>query len=105
LERRERHRLTCATAASASVGARGDLALLIDVLADTVERPIVDQTGLSGRFDIDLEWSTVTSTASSNSDAVTVFTALREQLGLKLEPSRSPVDVLVIDSVERPTSD
>ena len=82
-----------------------DLTILIDVLAETVERPVVDQTGLSGRFDIDLEWSIVTSAAPSNPDAVTVFTALQEQLGLKLEPSRGPVDVLVIDSVERPTPD
>ena len=82
-----------------------NLAPLVDVLAETVGRPVVDQTGLSGRFDIDLEWSIVTSTAPSNPDAVTVFTALQEQLDLKLEPSRGSVDVLVIDSVERPTPD
>jgi uncharacterized protein (TIGR03435 family) len=82
-----------------------DLTPLLDVLAETVERPVVDQTDLSGRFDIDLEWSIATSTAPSNSDAVTVFTAVQEQLGLKLEPAREVVDVLVIDSVEPPRPD
>jgi uncharacterized protein (TIGR03435 family) len=62
-------------------------------------RPILDRTGLKGAFDVDLEW-----TPDENPDAgPSVFTALEEQLGLKLEARKGPVDVLVIDHVERPT--
>jgi uncharacterized protein (TIGR03435 family) len=62
---------------------------------------VVDRTGLEGDFDIDLEFFM----AGTSVEGVSVFTALQEQLGLKLESHRAPVDVLVIDSVERPTED
>lgn len=66
------------------------------------ERPVVDKTGLSGQFDITLEWNP----DLTEPDARPVlFTAIREQLGLKLEPDTVPMDVLVIDSVDRPTPD
>jgi bla regulator protein BlaR1 len=58
------------------------------------ERRVFDRTGLEGRFDFDLQWSDIP-----------LFTAVREQLGLKFEPARGPVDVVVIDHVERPTPD
>ncbi len=62
-------------------------------------RPILDRTGLTGTFDVNLEW-----TPDENPDAgPSIFTALEEQLGLKLETRKGPVDVLVIDRVERPT--
>jgi uncharacterized protein (TIGR03435 family) len=66
-----------------------------------VSRVVVDDTRLTGIFDIDVEWSP----DQSASDKPSIFTALQEQLGLKLEPERGPVDVVVIDSVERPTED
>jgi len=78
-------------------------------LETIVERRIADATGLAGRFDFTLQWTpmpgldTRPNTAASAGDPVSVFTALQEQLGLKLEPSRGPAEVLVIDSVERPT--
>jgi uncharacterized protein (TIGR03435 family) len=62
-------------------------------------RPVVDRTGLTGTFDIDLKWSV------TGDDGPSIFTALQEQLGLKLEPSKSPFEVVVIDSVQRPTPD
>ena len=65
-----------------------------------VSRVVADDTRLTGRFDIDLEWSP--DPASGKAD---LFTALQEQLGLRLEAERGPVDVVVIDSVERPTED
>jgi uncharacterized protein (TIGR03435 family) len=57
------------------------------------ERRVFDQTGLDGKYDVQLQWS----------EDLSIFTALQEQLGLRLEPATGPVDVLVIDHVERPT--
>ncbi|HWG16338.1 MAG TPA: TIGR03435 family protein [Acidobacteriaceae bacterium] len=68
----------------------------------TLDRPAVDRTGLKGRYDFDLTW-TADETRSAGSDAPPgLLTAIQEQLGLKLEPVKAPVDVLVIDKVERP---
>jgi uncharacterized protein (TIGR03435 family) len=79
-------------------------------LSRTLNRIVVDRTGLSGGFDFDLQWSpdqglSEPSGASVPAEGPSIFTALQEQLGLKLEPKRGPVDVLVIDHVERPTPD
>ena len=80
-------------------------------LENNVTRPVVDATGLSGNFNIELQWTpTAGLDAARNSPAATVdglsvFTALQEQLGLKLEPARGPVDVLAVESVDRPAPD
>jgi uncharacterized protein (TIGR03435 family) len=79
-------------------------------LSDRIGRPVVDRTGLDGYFDLDLEFAPQTrldigDPASADRPADTapsLYTALQEQLGLKLESQKSPVDVLVIDSAERP---
>jgi uncharacterized protein (TIGR03435 family) len=74
-------------------------------------RPIIDRTNLAGVFDVDIDWGpdanrlSADGTAASSSDATSLFTAVTEQLGLKLESSKEPLDVLVIDHVERPTAD
>jgi len=80
-----------------------------------VEREVVDRTGLTGRFDIDLLYLPVRPVGGVSVEQLaldprfqgrtSLTTALREQLGLKLEATRGPVEVLVIDSVERPTPD
>jgi len=78
-----------------------------------VSRDIVDKTNLSGELDMDLHWlpdqmPSVTSgrlLSPVDSTAPPLFTAIQEQLGLKLEPSRGPVEVLVIESVDKPTED
>jgi len=77
-------------------------------LGMTIRETVVDQTGLSGWFDIDLTMSQESGTESAADahtapSATSIGTALQDQLGLKLEPTRGPVDVLVIDHVERPT--
>jgi uncharacterized protein (TIGR03435 family) len=81
------------------------LARVITALSMAVSRTVVDRTGLQGPFDVDLQWSADVGTPVTNSDTPSIFTALQEQLGLRLEPSRGPVEVLVIESVERPTPD
>jgi uncharacterized protein (TIGR03435 family) len=75
-----------------------------------LDRPVIDKTGLTGKFDFDLTWRPEvqqvggqSGTAISNADVPDIFTALQEQLGLKLESARGPVEVLVIDSVSRPS--
>jgi uncharacterized protein (TIGR03435 family) len=77
-----------------------DLALMMKVFLD---RPVVDQTGLQGRYDFQLEYTFDELRATPDANAApSVFTAVQEQLGLKLEPTRLAADVVVIDKVERP---
>jgi uncharacterized protein (TIGR03435 family) len=79
------------------------LARVAGTLGLVVERPVVDHTGLDGTFEIDLQWSSAA--ASASSDTPGIFTALQEQLGLKLPPTTAPVEVLVVDAIERPNED
>jgi uncharacterized protein (TIGR03435 family) len=76
-------------------------------LQGTVDRPVLDRTGLTGTYDFDLRFAAPSLRgASPDAPALpSIFTALQEQLGLKLETSRGPVEMFVIDSVERPTPD
>ena len=74
---------------------------LTQLLGSASDRIVVDRTGLTGGFDIDLEWSP----AQTASDKPSIFTAVKEQLGLKLESTKAAVPVIVIDHVERTTSD
>lgn len=87
-------------------------AILPHGLMPSLDRVVIDKTGLTGDFDRTLEWGANTSAQSDDPDRArpdalgpSIFTAMSEQLGLKLEPSRGRVEVLVIDSVERPTPD
>ena len=76
---------------------------------------VVDQTGLSGGFDLELEWTPESPTPAPPDAAgagdrpadpgPSIFTAVQEQLGLKLDPQRGPVVVTIIDSAEQPTPD
>jgi uncharacterized protein (TIGR03435 family) len=85
-------------------------------LTGYARRPIMDRTGLNGEFDLTLNYTpdpglqppSVGSSAEPSSvdpDVPSIFTAIREQLGLKLEPTKGPVDILVIDHAEKPTED
>ena len=67
-----------------------------------ISEPVVDRTGLTGRWDFELKWTSDETRAPQENAAPGVFTAVQEQLGLKLEAGNTPTDVLVIDSVERP---
>jgi uncharacterized protein (TIGR03435 family) len=75
--------------------------LLIASLVGSVERRVVDKTGLSGPFD----WEFQTQRDPNDNSAPSIFTALQEQLGLKLQPARGTIDVIVVDHVEPPTPD
>jgi uncharacterized protein (TIGR03435 family) len=76
-------------------------ALTADVAAH-VGKPVTDDTQLTGTFDLELRWSPE---MAQSPDLPSIYTALQEQLGLKLEGQRVPVDVLVIDRIDRPTPD
>ena len=93
-------------------GAGQPLHSLTTALEKIVGRPVVDMTNLTGTYDFTLTYApdaapltVATDPASRTSDAPSVYTALEEQLGLRLDRQRGPVDVVVIDSVEMPTPD
>jgi uncharacterized protein (TIGR03435 family) len=99
------------------------MAPLVGNLSNFVDRLVVDRTGLKGNFDLELEWTpdqlrdlkpladlppgaqSLVNGVPFDPNGPSIFTALQEQLGLKLESTKGPVEVLVIDSVERPTED
>jgi uncharacterized protein (TIGR03435 family) len=82
-------------------------------LSEQVHSPVVDETGLAGRYDVTLDWTPDTAnlpealprpndSAPGASDAPSLFTALREQLGLSLKSQMTSADTLIIDHVEQP---
>jgi uncharacterized protein (TIGR03435 family) len=74
-------------------------------LGDFLDRPAVDQTGLTGRYDFQLKWTSDESRAPTDSTAPPgLFTAIQQQLGLKLEPAKAPVELLIVDAVQRPSA-
>ena len=88
-------------------------------LANQVGRPVIDKTGLTGNYDFELSFMPegrgggpvgplppgVPDLPAIDPNAPSLFTALQEQLGLKLESGRGPVEVVVIDSAQQPTED
>jgi uncharacterized protein (TIGR03435 family) len=81
---------------------------LARVLQDRAGRVIIDKTGLGGAYDVEFETELPSLSGSPTTlprESLSLFTVLEEQLGLKLESERGPVDVLVIDHVEHPTPD
>jgi uncharacterized protein (TIGR03435 family) len=68
-------------------------------------RVVLDKTALTGTYDFKLNWIPGDDTAlTPDSDAASIFTAIQEQLGLRLEPQKAPVEILVIDHAEKPSA-
>jgi uncharacterized protein (TIGR03435 family) len=102
-------------------GLRGQgisMAQLVGALSGQVSRRVLDQTGLKGVYNISLHWTPdpganpmATGRGISGADAApppdspgpSIFAAIQEQLGLKLEPTKAPVEIIVIDHIERPS--
>ncbi len=82
----------------------GSIPDLADALSDQLHRKVIDKTGLTGFADIALQWSDDVAAQQGGPDVISIFTAVEEQLGLKLLPSKGPVDTLVIDHVEMPSA-
>jgi bla regulator protein BlaR1 len=76
---------------------------LAAALSDETDRKVIDKTGLSGHSDIVLKWSDDVAVTQGGANVISIFTAVEEQLGLKLQPSKGPVDTLVIDHAEMPS--
>ena len=80
------------------------MASFIRELGNILGRPLIDKTGFIGTFDVNLAFAREGQPESSTEPRLpTIFTATQEQLGLKLESTKGPVEVLVIDHVEKPS--
>ena len=84
-------------------GQRATMALVANMITCGLGTPVVDKSGLTGEFDLTLEWVPQEVADAPDGTGPTMFTALQEQLGLKLESAKVPVDVLVIDRLEKPS--
>ena len=93
---------------------------LVRLLTQQLGRTVLDKTGLTGKYDFTLQWTPdesqapmfkgtagsqpgTSSTTPPESSGPSIFTAIQEQLGLKLESQKGPVEILVIDHVEKPS--
>ena len=80
---------------------------LADQLSRMFGRPVFDKTGMAGSFDFKLDYAAVEVQRDPNSvpaaAAADIFAAIQEQLGLRLEASKAPIDVLIVDKIEKPT--
>jgi uncharacterized protein (TIGR03435 family) len=90
------------------------LSTLTGSLTNYLRRPVIDKTGLTGRYDFTLRWTPDTNQTQDSSitnglpsgdptGSPNIFTAIQEQLGLKLESAKGPVEIFVIDKIERPS--
>jgi uncharacterized protein (TIGR03435 family) len=82
------------------------LANFLPQLSYNSGRPVLDKTGLSGIYDFTLTYAldqNASAVAASDPTGPSIFTAIQEQLGLKLEPGKGPVEVIVIDHAEKPS--
>lgn len=76
---------------------------LAEVLSRQMDLPVVNETGLEGSYDLKLEWNPDPGRPTKIDSEPSIFTALQEQLGLRLTSRKTPVEVIVIDHAERPS--
>ena len=79
---------------------------LVDTLSRLMDRPVLDRTGLKGTFDITMDYemeSDAGDRPGANITGPAMFSAFQQELGLKFEAIKAPVDILVIDHVEKPS--
>ena len=83
----------------------GDATLseIVLLLGNALGRPVLDRTGITERFDIELQYSTLPLSTTTVETGPSLRSAVAEQLGLSVEDSRAPIEVLVIDRIERPS--
>jgi uncharacterized protein (TIGR03435 family) len=76
---------------------------LTTLLQGELDRPVLDKTNLRGLFDFRIQFAIESLSRNPDVPGTSIFTALQEQLGLRLEPTKGPVEVIVIDSVQKPS--
>ena len=86
----------------------GDMGQLVKILTFELRQPVFDETGLKGKFDFKMTFDPASSVAYASSSRPddskpSILDALEQQLGLRLEPRKAPVEVLVVDKVDRPS--
>ena len=81
------------------MGQEVPLATLARLLSEELGHTVLDRTGLTEHYDVTLQWPT-----TLESSETAIFTAIQEQLGLKLEPQKLPKEFLIIDRVETPSA-
>jgi uncharacterized protein (TIGR03435 family) len=84
-------------------GAASSIADLAETLASVLQHPVLDQSGLSGLFKVNLKFAPIPPDPNYTGDAPSIFDALQQQMGLKLSTTRGPVKVLIIDRAEKPS--
>ncbi len=99
-------------------GMAAQIPMLTNILSGQLGRPVVDKTGLTGKYDFKLEWTPDQGPAgapadpskggepapvSTDPDGPSLFTAIQEQLGLRLESQKGPVETIVVDRIEKPS--
>ena len=92
---------------------RGDMGRVVQLLSSALGRPVVDRTGLNGRYDISLQWDDAPipdggiiglgSGPAPDTNRQSIFSAIQDQLGLRLVSQQAPVEMIVIDKLERPS--
>jgi uncharacterized protein (TIGR03435 family) len=82
-------------------GRGASMSILASTLSDRLDRAVLDQTGLNGFYEFTLQWAPDDQTDAAGPS---LFTAMEEQLDLKLEPSKGTVETIMIDSAERPSA-
>jgi uncharacterized protein (TIGR03435 family) len=90
-----------------SLSANTSMAALANVFSNWLDRVVLDRTGLKGKYEVKLEWlpdenAPPTEPEVASRPGASLFPAVQEQLGLKLEPRKGPVEILVIDGAEKP---
>ena len=80
------------------------MASFASTLYSEVHRTVADKTGLTGKYDLDMKWTPEDQPATDADAGPSIFTALQEQLGLKLQSAKGPVETLVVDNVEMPSA-
>lgn len=80
------------------------MASFASTLYSEVHRTVTDKTSLSGKYDLDMKWTPDDQPATDTDAGPSIFTALQEQLGLKLQSAKGPVQTLVVDHIEMPSA-
>lgn len=86
------------------LGGRVTTAVLATMLSRQLEHDVIDETELPGKYDFQLDWTPDTGACpGATADQPSIFTAIQQQLGLRLESAKGPVEIIVIDHIQAPS--